>query len=229
MRKKLPPIHESAEELHQRMKREPDSKKRQRLHALYLVASGQARHRKDVASLLGVHRHSVAAWFEAYATGGVDQALHYHVATPLKWLYSAGDTGPRPIVPLERGGRWGNQRGKPLRPHARSAPSHWPSRRRNRLPRRRATWASMQRRSPPGLGQTTGWSAKRSRAMRHSSRRNASACGKNMRPGQRRARAEKRPPRPARTRGRAGRLEPPAAPRVPGASPGAAPGGPPQW
>lgn len=82
MRKKLPTIHESAEELHPRMKSEKDVKKRQRLHALYLVASGQARHRKDVAPLLGVHRHSVAAWFDAYAEGGVDHALRYHVPTP---------------------------------------------------------------------------------------------------------------------------------------------------
>ena len=82
MRKKLPTIHESAEALHQRMKREPDVKKRHRLHALYLVASGQAQYRKDVASLLGVHRHSVAAWFDAYAAGGVDQALHYQMSIP---------------------------------------------------------------------------------------------------------------------------------------------------
>jgi hypothetical protein len=82
MRKKLPTIHESAEELHRRMKSEKDDKKRQRLHALYLVASGQARYRKDVAPLLGVHRHSVAAWFDAYAEGGVEQALRYHVPTP---------------------------------------------------------------------------------------------------------------------------------------------------
>jgi transposase len=82
MRKKLPTIHESAAELHQRMKSEKDVKKRQRLHALYLVASGQARHRKDVAPLLGVHRHSVAAWFDAYAQGGVEQALRYDVPTP---------------------------------------------------------------------------------------------------------------------------------------------------
>ena len=49
-------ITESAEEVQQRMKREPDTNKRQRLHALYLAASGQARHRKDIATLLGVHR-----------------------------------------------------------------------------------------------------------------------------------------------------------------------------
>ncbi|MDQ3829776.1 MAG: helix-turn-helix domain-containing protein [Candidatus Tectomicrobia bacterium] len=82
MRKKLPTIHESAAELQQRMKSEHHGKKRQRLHALYLVASGQARHRKDVALLLGVHRHSVAAWFDAYTEGGIGQALRYHVPLP---------------------------------------------------------------------------------------------------------------------------------------------------
>jgi transposase len=79
MRKKMPPITESAAELLRRMKGESDGKQRQRLHALYLVASGQARHRKAVAAALGVHRHSVAAWFAAYAAGGVEQALRYDI------------------------------------------------------------------------------------------------------------------------------------------------------
>jgi transposase len=84
MRKKMPPITESAVELLRRMKSEPDLKKRQRLHALYLVASGQARHRKDVAKTLGVHRHSVAAWFAAYAVGGVEHALQYDIPRPTR-------------------------------------------------------------------------------------------------------------------------------------------------
>jgi transposase len=82
MRKKMPTITESAAELLRRMKSEPDLKKRQRLHALYLVASGQTRHRKDVAAALGVHRHSVAAWLTAYAQGGIEHALSYHVPRP---------------------------------------------------------------------------------------------------------------------------------------------------
>jgi hypothetical protein len=82
MRKAMPTITESAAELQRQMKHEPDGKKRQRLHALYLAASGQARHRQDIAALLGVHRHSVAAWFKAYAAGGVDAALRYQVSTP---------------------------------------------------------------------------------------------------------------------------------------------------
>jgi transposase len=57
-------------------------KKRQRLHAFYLAASGQARHRPEIAALLGVHRHSVAAWFRAYAQGGLDHALRYQRPQP---------------------------------------------------------------------------------------------------------------------------------------------------
>jgi putative transposase len=82
MRKAMPTITESAAELQRQMQRETDGKKRQRLHALYLAASGQARHRQEIAALLGVHRHSIAAWFEAYARGGLAQALRYQVSTP---------------------------------------------------------------------------------------------------------------------------------------------------
>jgi transposase len=78
----MPTITESADALHQRMKQEKDPKKRQRMQALYVAASGHARHRQDIATLLGVHRHSVAAWFDAYAEGGIDQMLHYEVPRP---------------------------------------------------------------------------------------------------------------------------------------------------
>ena len=75
MRNALPPITESADEWQRRMNNEPDRTKRQRLHALSLTASGQARQRQEIAALLGGHRHSVAAWLAAYAEGGVDLAL----------------------------------------------------------------------------------------------------------------------------------------------------------
>ena len=82
MRKAMPIITENATELQHRMKREKDFKKRQRLQALYLAASGQARHRQTIAALVGVHRHSGAAWFDAYARGGLVQALSYRISTP---------------------------------------------------------------------------------------------------------------------------------------------------
>jgi transposase len=64
------------------MQREKDRKKRQRLHALSLAASGQARHRRTIATVLGVHRHRVAAWVQAYAEGGLAQARSSRVAKP---------------------------------------------------------------------------------------------------------------------------------------------------
>jgi transposase len=82
MRKRMPTITESADAFHQRMKQEKDLRKRPRLQALYLAASGRAHHRQDIAALLGVHRHSVAAWFEVYTEGGVDQMLGYQVPRP---------------------------------------------------------------------------------------------------------------------------------------------------
>jgi transposase len=82
MRKAMPTITESAAELQQRMQRATDGKTRPRWHALYLVASGQAKHRQDIAALLGVHRHSVAAWLKAYAAGGLAHALRYRVSPP---------------------------------------------------------------------------------------------------------------------------------------------------
>jgi hypothetical protein len=84
MRKKMPPITERAAALVRRMQDEPDGKKRQRLHALYLGASGQARHRNEVAAMLHVHRQSVAAWFTAYTVGGLEQALRDNVPKPTR-------------------------------------------------------------------------------------------------------------------------------------------------
>jgi hypothetical protein len=82
MRQAMPQLTETADELQRRMKSEPDHKKRPRLHALYLAASGQARHRQAMAALLGVHRPSGAAWFRAYAEGGLDHSLRYQRPLP---------------------------------------------------------------------------------------------------------------------------------------------------
>ncbi len=82
MRKKMPTITESAAALHQRLKQAKDVKQRQRLQALYLVVSGHAQQRQALAALSGVHRHSVAAWLDAYAEGGLDKMLSYQVPRP---------------------------------------------------------------------------------------------------------------------------------------------------
>lgn len=84
MKKKLPPINESCEDLKVLMQKEKQAK--QRLNALYLLKTGQAKTRKEVAQLLGVHRDTVGRWLTAYQKGGLDSLLKWEKApgkTPL--------------------------------------------------------------------------------------------------------------------------------------------------
>jgi transposase len=80
MYKPMPEIQESAEELRGLMKQERNAKARQRLHALYVVASEQAGSRSAVARLLGVNRDTIGAWFALYAEGGRAHVLDLYVA-----------------------------------------------------------------------------------------------------------------------------------------------------
>jgi hypothetical protein len=51
MRQRLPLVTESLDSLAQQLKAEPDVKRRQRLQALYLIASGQVASRLALAAL----------------------------------------------------------------------------------------------------------------------------------------------------------------------------------
>lgn len=75
----LPAIHETAEVLRSQLKAERRPKAQQRLHALYLLASGQARSRIAVAALLGVNRETVGDWLALYQTGGLEALLDLYV------------------------------------------------------------------------------------------------------------------------------------------------------
>lgn len=79
MRKALPVIHESALDLNHRLNRERHPAKRQRLHALYLLASQQAATRQELAALLGVSRNTVGRWLVSYAHGGLEALLAVYV------------------------------------------------------------------------------------------------------------------------------------------------------
>lgn len=75
MNKALPVIKESVEDLRKKIKAEKDARKRNRLQALFLVASGQAKYRSEVCRLLGFNRNSISAWFINYETGGIETML----------------------------------------------------------------------------------------------------------------------------------------------------------
>jgi transposase len=75
MKRPLPVIEESAESLKEQMQSERDSLKKQRLDVLYLLASGQATQRQQVAQLLGLHRNTVGRWLTIYEQAGLSALL----------------------------------------------------------------------------------------------------------------------------------------------------------
>jgi transposase len=79
MRKALPTIRESADDLKHLLKQEHHPARQQRLHGLYLLASGHARSRQEVATLLGVDRNTVGRWLATYERGGLVALLAVYI------------------------------------------------------------------------------------------------------------------------------------------------------
>lgn len=79
MRTPLPTIAESVDDLKAQFKQERHPAKQVRLHALYLLASGQAHSRQELAALLGVDRNTIGRWLATYAHGGVSALLAVYV------------------------------------------------------------------------------------------------------------------------------------------------------
>jgi transposase len=75
MKTPLPPIRETPAELKALLSAEHEAQKHQRLQALYLLQTEQARTRRQVAHLLGVSRDTVGRWLAAYVSGGLAQML----------------------------------------------------------------------------------------------------------------------------------------------------------
>ena len=75
MNKKVPDITESVEDLKGLLRQAKKKHEIQRLNALYLLKSGVAKNRVEVAASLGVDRTSVGTWLAAYETGGLEKLL----------------------------------------------------------------------------------------------------------------------------------------------------------
>ena len=80
MNKKVPDITESVADLKSLLRASKRPHEIQRLSTLYLLRSGQAKNRTQVAELLGVHRISVGQWLAAYETGGLETLLERRYA-----------------------------------------------------------------------------------------------------------------------------------------------------
>ena len=72
-------MSESVAELKQRVQHEHHGRKKPRLQMLYLLASGQAHTRQEVARLLGLSRNTIGRWLATYATGGLAALLDIYV------------------------------------------------------------------------------------------------------------------------------------------------------
>jgi transposase len=79
MHNPLPLIIEHADTLKQRLQREYDGRKKPRLQMLYVLASGQAQTRREVAQLLGVHRNTIGHWLALYDAGGLEALLDVYI------------------------------------------------------------------------------------------------------------------------------------------------------
>jgi transposase len=79
MHNAIPPIHEEVAALKERMQHAHDGHKKPRLQMLYLLVTGQAHSRQEVAHLLGVHRNTISRWLALYAAGGLDALLATYV------------------------------------------------------------------------------------------------------------------------------------------------------
>ena len=76
MRRVLPKIQESLEELRGRLRRARDAETKRRLHLLVLLAEGTVRDRQQAAAHLAVHRNTVGEWLTRYERGGLAGLLH---------------------------------------------------------------------------------------------------------------------------------------------------------
>jgi transposase len=79
MRQALPVITEGVAPLRQRLQHGRDGRKQPRLQMRYLLASGQAQTRRDVAQLVGVHRNTIGHWLARYEAGGLEALLEVYV------------------------------------------------------------------------------------------------------------------------------------------------------
>ena len=78
MNKTLPKIKETEEEIREMLKSEQQVKRQNRLQALYLIVSRQAKSRSQVSKMLGFNRNTISEWFSLYEAGGLEKLLEIY-------------------------------------------------------------------------------------------------------------------------------------------------------
>jgi len=79
MRKPLPEIRESEQELKELLSKAKDYRVKQRLQCLFLLRTSQASTRIEVSRMLGINRDTVGRWLSSYEDMGLEGLLDiYH-------------------------------------------------------------------------------------------------------------------------------------------------------
>ena len=78
MNKALPKIKETAEEIRMMLKNEPLVKRQNRLQALYLIVTEEAKSRTKISKVLGFNRNTISEWMRLYEEQGLEKMLEIY-------------------------------------------------------------------------------------------------------------------------------------------------------
>lgn len=90
MRRSIPRVKETSEELEAMMRKHKDLKLKPRLRKLRLLKGGKAKTRQQVADLLGVHRNTVGRWLESYELSAIEGLLSIKSTAPKRGQRTIG-------------------------------------------------------------------------------------------------------------------------------------------
>jgi transposase len=106
MNRALPKIKETAEELREMLKTERNSKRQNRLQAVYLIVTKQAKSRGKVATMLGKNRNTISDWLSLYESEGLEKLLEiYHPSGAKTKISEAALEEIKAILGSEKGSR----------------------------------------------------------------------------------------------------------------------------
>jgi len=80
MKRKIPEIYDSIEDIEQIMKKEKRIRFYKRIQVLYMLKKEKARTVKGVADLLGLKRHTVGRWLRLYEKEGIERLLRINTS-----------------------------------------------------------------------------------------------------------------------------------------------------
>ena len=89
MNKALPKIKETAEEIRMMLKNESLVKRQNRLQALYLIVTQEARSRTKISKVLGFNRNTISEWMRLYEEQGLEKMLEIYRPSGAKAKISA--------------------------------------------------------------------------------------------------------------------------------------------